>query len=66
MRNCARGLESLKDFSVMERAVELRQTAGRISGKGRHFEIAHAVALMAAPGMYEAVLDATHELLAAR
>jgi hypothetical protein len=56
--------ESLADVSIRERAAEFQATAARMrAGSDDYEELAHATALLAAPGVYEAVLKAMRELL---
>ena len=55
--------ESLADVSGRERAIEFTGVATRMRESGEHPELAHAVALLAAPGMFEAVLATLRELL---
>jgi hypothetical protein len=53
--------ESLAMFSPRERGAEFQSVAARMKAE-QHPELAHAVALLAAPGMYEAVQAAVSEL----
>ena len=56
--------ESLAEVPLAARLSELRSTAARIGDAGPFADLAHAVNLIAAPGVYEAVLDAMRELRA--
>ncbi len=53
--------ESLAMFSPRERAAEFQAVAARMRDE-HHTDLAHAVSLLAAPGMYEAVQAAVTEL----
>ena len=56
--------ESLAIFSPRERAAEFNAVATRMRAGGEHADLAHATALLGAPGMYEAVRAAVAELKA--
>jgi hypothetical protein len=56
--------ESLADVPFAARSSELRNTAARIGDAGPFADLAYAMSLIAAPGVYEAVLNALHELRA--
>lgn len=55
--------ESLAMFSPRERMAEFNAVATRMRASGEHAELAHAVALLGAPGMYESVRAAVGELM---
>ena len=56
--------ESLADVHPSERARELRATAARMEGLNDQLGIAHAIGMLAAPGLYESALEAVRQLRA--
>ena len=56
--------ENLADVPAPARSTELRNTAARIGEAGPFADLAHAMSLIAAPGVYDVVLDALRELRA--
>lgn len=54
--------ENLEGESAAVRTAEFRRTAARMSEASPDAALAHAISLLAVPGMYESVLAALREL----